>query len=428
MNVPILKLMIALFLFITSLFVKAQNYYIVQGINTEKYQGKKFLLKVKVFYVDALSKDFMVVPIAGTGENKIQNTIHYDDSTWANYKENDWTELELSGKINPKDNLMFAGIQAVGKGSFYLDDFKLFIIDNKQEIEIPLKNADFENETFSDWQINNKEPNTKITLSPEKHSSGKQSLFVDNREVKVKPKFGSNQEVGKYMDVNGVKLYYETYGQGEPMLLLHGNNESMVTFYNQLDLLSKKYTVIALDSRGQGRSTSNDNKLTYELIAEDVNTFLDKLNLKNVNILGWSDGGNIAIILGITHPDKIKKMAIMGANLYNDETSVIPEINPILLQQIKEMEDRGLPKTDMNYRLKMLLLTEPHVNPDSLKSIKAKTLVMAGEHDVITENHTKLIAEKIPNSDLVIFKDGDHEAPAKMPEIFNKTILDFFEK
>ena len=423
-----LKLMITLILFISSLFIKAQNYYIIQGANIEKYQGKKFLIKVKILYVDTLSKEFMVVPIAGTGKDKIQNTISYEDDTWASFKANDWSEFELSGKIDPKDNLIFAGIQAIGSGSFYIDDFKLFIIDGKKEVQVPLKNADFEEETFTSWQINNQEPGTKFTISAEKHYSGKQSLFVDNTNVKGKPRFGSNKEVGKYIVVNGVKLYYETYGQGEPMLLLHGNNESMATFYNQLDILSQRYKVIALDSRGQGRSTSNDTRLTYELMAEDVNTFLDKLNLKNVNILGWSDGGNIAVILGITHPDKIKKMAIMGTVLYNDETSVIPEINPILRQQIKEMKAKGIPKSDMNYRLKMLLLDEPHINPDSLKTIKAKTLVMAGEHDVIKENHTKLIAEKIPNSELVIFKGGDHEAPAKMPKIFNKTIMDFFEK
>ncbi len=428
MNIPIFKLMNTIIIFISSFLAKAQNYYILQSANVEKYQGKNFLIKVKVFYVDSLSQEFMVVPIAGTGENKIENTIYYDDNTWDTYKKNDWTALELSGKINKKDKIMFAGIQAIGKGNFYVDDLQLFIIDGNKEIEVPLKNGNFENPTITDWNISNKEANTKITLSAAQHVSGKQSLFIDNTDVKEVPKLGSNKEVGKYMHINGVKLYYEIYGQGEPMLLLHGNNESMATFYNQLDVLSKKYKVIALDSRGQGKSTSNDTPLTYELMAEDVNTFLNQLNVKNTNILGWSDGGNIAVILGISHPDKIKKMAIMGTVLYNDATSVIPEINPILRQQVKEMEEKGVQKSDMNYRLKILLLNEPHVNPDALKSIKAKTLVMAGQYDVITEQHTKLIAKKIPNSELVIFEGGDHEAPAKMPEIFNKTILDFFQK
>lgn len=230
------------------------------------------------------------------------------------------------------------------------------------------------------------------------------------------------------MDVGGVKLYYEIYGKGEPLLMLNGNNTSMVRFSNQLEVLSKKYMVIGLDSRGQGKSTSNNTKITYELMAEDVNTFLENLNLKNVNILGWSDGGNIALILAMQHPDKVNKMAIMGTVLFNDDTSVTAATNKLIRKQVKEMENKGVDKNNMDYRLKVLLLTEPHINPDSLKEIKAPTLVMAGQHDVIKENHTKLIAEKIPTSKLVIFKGAGHEAPAEIPLLFNDTVLSFFDQ
>jgi pimeloyl-ACP methyl ester carboxylesterase len=76
--------------------------------------------------------------------------------------------------------------------------------------------------------------------------------------------------------------------------------------------------------------------------------------------------------------------------------------------------------------LKMLLINEPHIDPNSLEKIKSPSLIMAGEHDVVKEKHTKLIAEKIPNSKLLIFKGGDHEAPEKIPGIFNKAVVDFF--
>ncbi|KOS08223.1 hypothetical protein AM493_05785 [Flavobacterium akiainvivens] len=266
-----------------------------------------------------------------------------------------------------------------------------------------------------------------MLVSSDKVASGNKSLFIDNSNVKVAPTFGNNAEVGNYIDVNGVKLYYEVYGEGEPLLLLHGNNSSMAAFYKQFDDLGKKYKIIGLDSRGQGKSTPDNTPLTYELMADDVNTFLDKLELKNVNVLGWSDGGNIAVILAAQHPDKVKKMAIMGTVLYNDETSVFSEVNDLLHQQVKAMEDRGVAKDNMDYRLKMLLLNEPHIKPDALLNIKAPTLVMAGEHDVVKEAHTKLIAKKIPDSKLVIFKGGDHEAPTKITELFNKTVLDYFD-
>lgn len=270
--------------------------------------------------------------------------------------------------------------------------------------------------------------NTSLSLSQETVFSGKQALFIDNSKLTVAPTLGSNTELGKYMDVNGVKLYYEVYGKREPLLLLHGNNSSMGSFNKQLEALSKKYMVIGLDSRGQGKSTSDGTKITYELMAEDVNTFLEKMQLKKVNILGWSDGGNIAVVLGMQYPDKINKMAIMGTVLYNNDSSVTSETNKLIRKQVKEMESKGIPETSMDYRLKMLLLTEPNINPDALQKIQAPTLVMAGQYDVVKEKHTKLIAEKIPHSKLIIFKGGDHEAPAKIPELFNDTVLTFFDQ
>jgi pimeloyl-ACP methyl ester carboxylesterase len=102
--------------------------------------------------------------------------------------------------------------------------------------------------------------------------------------------YGNNPKVGKYADINGIKLYYEIYGSGEPLLLLHGSNQSIVSFENQISEFSKKYKVIALDSRGQGNSSENKTKLSYELFADDVNEFLEYFNIKQANILGWSDG------------------------------------------------------------------------------------------------------------------------------------------
>lgn len=408
----------------------AQDSGIYQTVSIEKYAGKNFTIEGKIYYTTELaygSYGVLGVSFYDT-KGKIINKTIYNDDAEDYYKKGEWSNYELSGKINK--NAKYIGVMAAfgGNASYYLDDFKLFVKEGKNKIEIPLVNPGFEINSLQNWETYSKDKETKFTLSKDQVFSGKQALLVDNSTVKPLPTLGNNQALGKYMEVNGVKLYYEIYGKGEPLLMLHGNNSSMAIFNRQLDALSKKYMVIGLDSRGQGKSTSDDTKITYEVMAEDVNTFLDKMNLKNVNILGWSDGGNIAVILGIDHPDKINKMAVMGTVLYNDDTSVVPGTNEILRAQLKEMDDRGLSKNSMNYRLKMLLLTEPHINPDSLRKIKAPTLVMAGEHDIVTENHTKLIAEKIPNSKLVIFKGSTHSAPQEIPELFNKTVLRFFDQ
>lgn len=407
-----------------------QFYQILQVVKTDGHEGKNFILEGKIFYNNEISNNSWVVLSAlplnekGTG---IRDMIH-NENAGTFYKKGEWSYYELKGKIDKKAKMMAVGVSVAGKDSYYLDDFKLYVLDGKKKIEIPLKNNGFEEFSLNYWQSYAIVEGTELSISNEKFFSGKNSLFIDSSKAITKPSFGNNKDIGKFVEVKGVNLYYEIYGEGEPLLLLHGNNSSMGSFYNQIEALSKKYKVIGLDSRGQGKSSSDDQKLSYELMAEDVNAFLDKLNLQNINILGWSDGGNIAVILGMEHPEKVKKMAIMGTVLYNNETSVYPEINKILNQQVKEMKDRGISENDMNYRLKMLLLTEPNINPESLKKIKAPTLVMAGEHDLILEKHTQLIADKIPNSKLLIFKGGDHEAPAKMPEQFNNAVVDFFGK
>ncbi|WP_051349410.1 alpha/beta fold hydrolase [Chryseobacterium gregarium] len=408
--------------------ISGQYFMVCQPIEIEKYRGKNFILEGKILYNNEIKNNSWVVLSAlfvdekGTGMKNI-----YNDDAEVYYKKGDWSSYQLQGKIEKKAKYIAVGITVAGLGSYHVDDFKLFVQDGKNKIEIPLRNAGFEDTSLTPWQSHNIDKDTKLSLANDKQFSGKQSLFIDNSNVKTIPNFGNNEAAGKFMDVNGVKLYYEVYGEGEPLLLIHGNNASMGSFDKQLDILSKKYRVVGLDSRGQGMSTSDDKKLTYELMADDVNVFLDKMNLKNVNILGWSDGGNIAVILAMEHPDKVKKMAIMGTVLYNNKTSVFPEINKILNDQIKEMKKNGIAESDMNYRLKILLLTEPNINPDSLKKIKAPTLVMAGEHDVMPEKHTKLIADKIPNSKILIFKGADHEAPMKISEKFNKAVLEFFE-
>ncbi len=413
-----------------SLKTYGQFYQIFQTVDIEKYQGKNFILEGKILYKDKIDRYSWLVltTVSIDNKNKPIKAPLNNDSALDYYKQDDWSSYELVGKIDRNARYFTIGVTIAGNGSYYLDNFKLFVKEGKNKVEIPLKNSDFEDDSITNWQSYNIDKNTKLSLSKDKVFLGKQSLFVDNSNVKVSPSLGNNPELGKYIDVNGIKLYYEIYGKGKPLLLLHGNNSSMNSFSNQLDILSKKYMVICVDSRGQGRSSANDTKLTYELMAEDVNTFLDKMLLKNVNILGWSDGGNIALILAMRHPDKVDKMAVMGTVLYNDNSSVTAETNKLIHKQVNEMEKKGVPKTNMDYRLKILLLTEPHINPDSLQKIQSPTLVMAGQYDVVKEKHTKLIAEKITHSKLVIFKDADHEAPQKIPQLFNQTVLDFFDQ
>jgi len=412
-----------------SAFCQMQN--IAQIVDIQKYRGKEFHLEGKIFYKDDITDNSyaLLSAVSIDGNGKPLKMPLFNDNAKIYYKQKAWGQYKLSGKIDKKAKYLGIGATISGSGSYYFDDFRLFVEDGRNgKVEIPFKNAGFEQNSLSDWHLANLSSNTKISISKEIAAGGKQSLFIDNSKVNTNPSFGNNPKIGKYMDVNGIKLYYEIYGNGKPLLLLNGNNSSMWRFFNQFQYFKDKYKIIGLDSRGQGKSTADTTKLTYELMAADVNTFLDKLHLKRVNILGWSDGGNIALILAMNHPDKVNKMAIMGTVLYNNDESVTRETNQLLRKQVREMEARGVSKSSMDYRLKMLLLTEPHINPDSLQKIQAPTLVMAGQYDVVKRNHTELIAKKIPKSQLIIFKGADHEAPQKIPVLFNKAVSNFFEQ
>ncbi len=121
--------------------------------------------------------------------------------------------------------------------------------------------------------------------------------------------------VGKTFTHDGIKLYYEVYGVGEPLLLVHGNGGSIADFKAQIDYFRKSYKVIAMDSRDQGKSGDSPDRITYEKMTDDLAALLDHLNTGPVNVLGWSDGGIEALLLGIRHPAKVKKIAAMAANL-----------------------------------------------------------------------------------------------------------------
>ncbi|MGZ4013050.1 MAG: alpha/beta fold hydrolase [Mucilaginibacter sp.] len=120
-------------------------------------------------------------------------------------------------------------------------------------------------------------------------------------------KYGRNAAVGKYADIRGFKMYYETYGQGEPLLIIHGNGGSINNFLYQIPYFAKNYHVVIADSRAQGKSVDLTDSLSYEMMTDDLNALLDQLHLKSCYVIGWSDGGINGLLLAMRHPDKVKK-------------------------------------------------------------------------------------------------------------------------
>lgn len=245
--------------------------------------------------------------------------------------------------------------------------------------------------------------------------------------------YGQNAAVGKYADINGIKFYYEIYGKGEPLILIHGNGDSIAGMKTQIKYFSKNYKVIVADSRGHGKSGLGTDQLIYEQMMEDWNGLLDNLSIKNANIFGWSDGGILGLLLAIKYPEKINRMAIMGTNLRPDETAVQPWAKPMLVGAAKHVDEMIAKKdTSQNWgihrQLLNLVMTQPNIDTNSLHQIKSPVLVIAGDRDVIREEHTIEIFQNLKNSQLAILPGNTHFAPAIDPALFNEMLSRFFEK
>lgn len=241
-------------------------------------------------------------------------------------------------------------------------------------------------------------------------------------------KYGSNEKVGKYIKTRGLKIYFETYGEGEPLLIIHPNGGSIKSFLYQIPYFSKTYKVILADSRAQGKSEDNGDSLSYEMMADDLNALLDSLHIDSCYVIGWSDGGINGLLLAMRHPDKVKKLAVSGANLWADTTAVDPFIFQRTMVQ-KDSVDK-LPRTPENInrqKLMRLLANEPNIPIEQLQMIKCPTLVIGGDHDVLRPKHTLLIAEGIPNSYLWVIPNSGHATPIYHKNIFNDGVSNFFK-
>ena len=251
---------------------------------------------------------------------------------------------------------------------------------------------------------------------------------ADQTAPKAVAKYGSNTAVGKTFTHDGVKLYYEVYGVGELLLLVHGNGGSIADFKAQIDYFRKRYKVIAMDSRDQGRSGDSPDNITYEKMTDDLAALLDHLNTGPVDVLGWSDGGIEALLLGIRHPAKVKKIAAMAANLNPGEEASYPEV----LAATKSMMDSMLasaketPESRRELKVTQMIFDEPHIEANALEAIIAPTLVLASDHDVIRDEHTLEIYHHLPNSQLCIFPDATHMIPYDDPPRFNAAVDRFF--
>ncbi len=211
------------------------------------------------------------------------------------------------------------------------------------------------------------------------------------------------------------QLAYEEAGSGIPLILLHGNGEDRSYFRHQIKDLQDIRHVYALDTRGHGQSPRGTAPFTLNRFVRDLEEFMDQNGIKQADLLGFSDGANIALLFALNHPDRVTKLILAGGNLD-------PEgMNPKDLQEIQEEYKTA---TGFQKELLSLMVNEPHIQPEELKKLIMPVLVTAGSEDVILEEHTRLMAEAMPDSRLVILS-GSHWNAAESPEAFNRMVRAF---
>ena len=218
--------------------------------------------------------------------------------------------------------------------------------------------------------------------------------------------------------------FYVEKGQGDPLILLHGNGEDHTYFDHQIDVFAQHYHVYALDTRGHGQTPRGTRPFTIRQFADDLLAFMDARHIERAHLLGFSDGGNIAIIFAIRYPERVDRLILDGANL--DTAGVKRRIQiPIEIgYRIARLFAKRSTSAQRHADLLGLMVNDPNIPIESLARIQAKTLVIAGTNDMIKERHTRLIAANIPDAQLVIIQ-GNHFIANKQSEAFNRAVLHF---
>lgn len=234
------------------------------------------------------------------------------------------------------------------------------------------------------------------------------------------------------VQVNGVRIWYATFGEGAPVILLHGGLANSNYWGLQIPALASHYHVIVIDSRGQGRSTWDYRPITYHLMASDVITVMDALYIPKAALVGWSDGAIIGLDIAIHHPEKLTRLFAFGANS-NLQGVKSAEGSPVFAEYEArtKVEYQNISATPADFDLFTAALgkmwdSEPDFSDADLRGIKVPTWIVDGEYDeIIKRDDTDRMARLIPGAHEVILPRTSHIAFLQDPEQFNKTLLEF---
>jgi pimeloyl-ACP methyl ester carboxylesterase len=238
-----------------------------------------------------------------------------------------------------------------------------------------------------------------------------------------------------YAALRGIRMYYETQGRGSPLLLLHGGAGNGMQFEKQRPAFAPHHLLIVPDCCAQGRTTDRPGPLTYHDMAEDMVALLDRLHVGRVDIMGWSDGGDIGLDLAIHHPERVAHLVTFGANFSPDglnaadvawnRTATPDSFGPGMREGWTKLNPQPAHYEAAMRKILEMWRTEPRFTGAELARIRARTLVCAGEHDLIRPEHTAALARAIPGARVWIVPGASHGAMIERPDLVNPRVLAF---
>ena len=236
--------------------------------------------------------------------------------------------------------------------------------------------------------------------------------------------------------VNDIEMYYAIYGEGEPLLLLHGGLGNADYFANQISAFAEQYKVIAVDSRGHGRSTVTDAPISYDLMASDVLALMDFLEIEKASIVGWSDGGIIGLEIAIENPERLNKVVAYGANYVPSgvkaDVGESAVFNAYIGQALADYEllsptPEGFDAFLVN--ISNMWATEPNYTKEQMQAIPVPILFLDGwQEEAIYPAHNFEMSELVPGSELHLMPNVGHFAMFLTPDMFNEIVLDYLAR
>jgi pimeloyl-ACP methyl ester carboxylesterase len=243
---------------------------------------------------------------------------------------------------------------------------------------------------------------------------------------------------GHVVRIRGIHLYYEVHGRGSPLLLIHGGAGNGKQFEKQLPAFARRYRCIVPDCCAQGRTSDRPGPLTYHAMAQDMVALLDRLHVTRVDVMGWSDGGNVGLDLAMHYPERVNHLVTFGANFQPDglnamdvawnRTATADSFGPGMragwtaLNPQPEHYEQAMNKIITMWR------TLPNWSLGDMQRIRAKCLICAGEHDVVRPEHTAQLADAIHSAQMWIVPDASHSALIERPDLVNPRVLEFLSQ